>query len=145
LKNIQLRLKLENLAAIPVEIAPIPIDVAVFAAQFFAFVASGGVIPAVEIATQLATIMCDLSLVVTDIAVQASVTIPGERRRHTHSQQQENPSNCAFHIFCPPTAIRGYRIKTPGARRSFGEEDARWAWNACNPSQEADIWRLHLP
>src|SRR5271169_2494236 len=72
----------------PVQLAPIAIHVAVLPAQ-------------------LSAIMCDFGLVVPDIAVQTSVTVPGQRRRHTHSHQQEYPSYCAFHIVVPPTAIRG--------------------------------------
>jgi hypothetical protein len=88
----------ENSAAVPIERAAIAIHVAVLAAQFSAFVTRGGIISAVEVATQLAAIVCNFSLVMADIAPQTSVTIPGQRGRNTHSHQQENPSNRAFHL-----------------------------------------------
>ena len=70
---------------VPVKVAAIAIYVAVLTAQFTAFVARGRVVAAVEVAPKLAAIVSDLGLVVTDIAVQTSVTIPGQRGRYAHS------------------------------------------------------------
>ena len=71
-------------AAIPVELAAIAIDVSIFAAEFAPFVTGGGVIAASEIVAQFAAVMCNPSLVVTDVAVQAPVPIPRQRGRHAH-------------------------------------------------------------
>jgi hypothetical protein len=92
---------------IPIELAAIAIHVAIFMAQFSPLVSCGGVVSVVEIAAQVAAIVSDPILVVTDIAVQAAVTIPSQRRGYSHSNHQENPSNRAFHSVFPPTAIRG--------------------------------------
>src|ERR1700687_4361075 len=59
--------------------------------------AGGGIVATVEIAAQLAAVMCDPGLVVPDVAVQTSVPVPGKGWRHTHSYQQKNSSNRAFH------------------------------------------------
>ena len=39
-----------------------------------------------QVAAQFATIVVNFAFVVADIAVQASVTVPGEGRCYTHSQ-----------------------------------------------------------
>jgi hypothetical protein len=70
--------------------------------------ASGSIVAVVQVAAQLVAIVCDPDLIVPNIAMQTAVAIPGKGWRHTHSCQQENSSNRAFHIFCPPTAIGGY-------------------------------------
>jgi hypothetical protein len=101
-------LRRECLPTIPIELPPIAIDITVFVPQFSALVTCGSMITVVKIATQLTSIVGNFSLVAPDIATDASVPIPGKRRRHTHSDQQENSSNRTFHEFYPPTAIRGY-------------------------------------
>jgi hypothetical protein len=88
-----------NLVTVPVEVAAILIYVAILATKFAALVACRSIVSVVQIAAQLATIVSDLGLVVTDIAVQTSVAIPGQRGRHAHSDEQENSSNRAFHKF----------------------------------------------
>jgi hypothetical protein len=64
-------------AAVPVQFAAITIDVAILMTQFTALMARGGIVSVVQIASQLAAIVFDLRLVVADVAVQASVTVPG--------------------------------------------------------------------
>ena len=75
----------ENSAPVPIECAAIAIHVAVLATQFPSLMARGTIISVIEIAAQLSPIVCNFGLVVPDIAAQASVTIPGQRGRHTHS------------------------------------------------------------
>src|SRR5215469_8135067 len=83
------------LVAVAVEFAAIAIHVAVFAPEFAALVAGRGVVAAGEIAAEVAAIMGGLCFVAADIATAA---VPGKSRRHAYSHQQQNSSNCAFHI-----------------------------------------------
>jgi hypothetical protein len=85
----------------------VAVDVAVFAAEFAAFVTRGGIVSVVEIAAQLAAVVSDPGLVVTYVAAHATVTIPGKGWGHTQSDHQKNSSYRAFHDFCPPAAIGG--------------------------------------
>jgi hypothetical protein len=90
----------------PAQFAAIAIYVAVLAPQFPALVARGFIISAPQVAPQLVAIVSDFGFIVPDVAAQTSVTIPGKRRRHTHTNQQENSSNRSFHIFLrPQTAV----------------------------------------
>src|ERR1039457_4731994 len=90
----------------PAQLTAITIHIAVLAAQFPSLVACCGVVAVVEIAVLFAPVVGDSRLVMTDIASQTPVTIPGQRRCNTHSHQQKNPSNRAFHGFSlrPPQA-----------------------------------------
>jgi hypothetical protein len=103
-------------ATIPVEFAAIAIHVAVLVTKFPALVVRGGIVPVVEVAAQIAAIVCDPRVVMADIASQAPIPIPSQRRRHTHSHQQENSSNRAFHIFFlrPQSAATEYKPATGG-------------------------------
>ena len=69
----------EESAAIPVELAAILIEVSVFAAQFPALAARGRVVAVVHITAQFTMVMSDPGLIVTNVAAQAMVTVPGQR------------------------------------------------------------------
>jgi hypothetical protein len=89
LKNIRFRLKLETLTAIPVEFAPIPISVAVVAAQISALEVRGGVVAAVIVAVQIATgfvaILRYPGVIASCVAWHIFAAIKSKRRRHSHS------------------------------------------------------------
>ena len=72
-----------KLVAIPVELTAILIQIAIFASDFPALVASGSVVAISEVAAQFVAVASNLALVVTDVAVQAAVI--GKRRHNTHS------------------------------------------------------------
>jgi hypothetical protein len=95
-------------ALAPAQFAAVAIYVAILAAQVPALVARRSIISIVQVTAQLAAVVCDPRVVVSNVAAQAAVTIPSQRRGHAHSYQQETCSNRVFHIFFPPTAIRGY-------------------------------------
>jgi hypothetical protein len=99
--------RLSLLLLAPAQFAAVAVYVAVFAAEFAALVTRGGIVSAVEIASQLAAVVGDLSLVVTDVAACAAVAIPGKGGGHTQSHQQENSSYRAFHDFVLRAAIGG--------------------------------------
>jgi hypothetical protein len=96
----------QSLAPIPVQIAAVTVDVAIFAAEFAALVPDGSVAAAVQIVTQFASIQRNSVLVMPDVAPVAPCIV-GKHRSRAHSQQQQNPSDCPFHLV---SLLRSWRI-----------------------------------
>jgi hypothetical protein len=87
------------LPAIPIHVAAIAIQVTVIVPQLPAFIASTAVVSAVEIAPQFPAIMRNPCLIVPNVAAITPVAILAEHRSGTKSEQQQNSSHHAFHIY----------------------------------------------
>src|SRR5579864_7428731 len=74
-----------NLAAIPVELAAVAVNVAILAPEFPALMARGSIVAVVEIAPQFAPIMINPRIVVADVAPDTVVAVPCKSGRHAHS------------------------------------------------------------
>src|SRR5579885_501365 len=84
------------LAAVPVELPAIAIHIAILTAKFAAFMPCGGVIAISKVTTQFAAIVPNLVFVVPNVTACSAIVC--ERRSHSHSHQQQDASNYAFHI-----------------------------------------------
>jgi hypothetical protein len=79
-------------------LATIAIQVTVLAAKFATLVARGRVVSVILIATQFLSIVSNLGPIVLHIPTRTIVSIPSESRHGTQSSQQQDSSDCAFHI-----------------------------------------------
>jgi hypothetical protein len=93
------------LSAVPIQIPSIAIHIPVLAAQFSTFMPRRTVVPIVQIAVKLASVMDDLCFIVPDIPPVAP-SIVGKHGSRAHSDQQQNSSQCAFHTFVLPRIPR---------------------------------------
>ena len=78
---------LRLLAPVPIQVAAIPVQIAILAPQLFSFMPCGPVVPVVEIAAQLPSVMRDLRLVAPDVTLPPPA-IFGKHRSRTQSDQQ---------------------------------------------------------
>jgi hypothetical protein len=76
-------------------------QIAIFATEFATLMASCAIVAVAQIALEFPAIMRDFGFIVTDVTMQAAIR--RERRRDSHSHQQQNPSYGAFHVLLAPS------------------------------------------
>ena len=86
-----------HLSPVPIQVATIPIQVAILAPQLFSFMARSPVISIIEIAPQFPAVARNLCLIAPDVA-PVPPTIFGKHRPRAQSDQQQNSCNHAFHV-----------------------------------------------
>jgi len=87
------------------QVAAIPVQVAIIVPQLSWFLPRRRVVPAVEIAMQFPAVTRNPRLIVPNVAPVPPVAIFGKHGSRSHSDQQQNSSYHTFHIpfpFRPP-------------------------------------------
>src|SRR5208282_1395261 len=99
------------LPPVPIQVAAIPVDVAILAPQLSSFMPCRRIVSVVEVAPQFPAVMHNPHLIAPDVAPVPPVAIFSKHRARAHSDQQQNPSHRAFHI---PLSFRSPLYSIPG-------------------------------
>src|SRR5579863_3961494 len=103
-------------SAVPMQIPPIPVHIPILTRQLSPLMPRCFIISTIQIAPQVSPIMSDPHFIVPNVAPVAPCVV-SKHRSLTHSQQQQYPSNCPFHIDVPPPLPADsteYKHRAPG-------------------------------